>query len=655
MEEKKTGKNVSSGAKKVEKIESEKAEEAVKASAPKTRKKASGRSATAKKQTRTTKKPKEKAEKLENAAAEKRLQAAKARKERKEKKLMKRAELKSKKLEKRAELKAKKLEKRAALAEKKANRKQKRADHKAALKERKLEKRAERTARRELLKNESKADRRARQAREKKEKIALRRSRNEAREKARAQRMKSREASRARRAENRRRKREKNAERRKHAPGFGGWLAAVISLGVATLALGSIVTAGAFRMNEMTTEAANGARSTLFEMVSVSEDMDSNLSKLRVSSGAGEQQRILTGLVVDSMLMESALERMPLDTVTGSDISAYINKMGTYSRSLLEKVASGEQLTEKEKQTVEYLHGMNEKVYNELNDMTTHMTQDDFMAFLGGKEGNVSKKLSEIGKSTLEKPEETLDAPFSEEGNVGENKLKSEKEISESRAGELVKEYLKNYHIAETQYTGETVTDSATLYNFMLKDESGSEIFAQITKNGGKLAFFNLYEECEEKNFDLETCDHLAKEFLGELGIGDVEAVWLSDGGMVADLTYVGVQEGVRVYPDLIRVRVCESKGRVVGMDAMGYYENHAERAIGSGLSREEAQGKLSEGLKPYSAHLAIIPVNDEEILTHEFACTYGEDEYLVYLDAETGEEVQVYRVRNSRRGRYLR
>ena len=276
------------------------------------------------------------------------------------------------------------------------------------------------------------------------------------------------------------------------------------------------------------------------------------------------------------------------------------------------------------------------------------------MSFIGGKQGTVSQKFGEISQGTRQNPEETEDAPFSEEGNVGKNQLSDREEVSRGRAEELVKKYLESYHIADVQFTGETVTKSAECYNFRLTDESGVELYAQITKKGGELAFFNLYEACKDKNFDLETCDMLAKEYLASLGIEGVEAVWLSDAGMVADITYVATQNGVRIYPDLIRVRVCESKGRVVGIDAMEYHLNHKEREIGTSQAREFAEGLLTEGLKPYAAHLALIPVDDREVLAHEFACTYGEEEYIVYLDAMTGEEVQIYRVRSSARGSYL-
>lgn len=665
---KEIAKNVSSGAKKVENVEKEKAYEAEKTQKP-VQKTASKKKTSAKKSVKASAPKKElspkdskkeekrkKAEAKEKAAAEKRLQAAKKKAAKKEEKLLKRAKLKEKKLEKKTALKAKKLEKKAALKEKKAERIRAKQEKKAELKAKKLEKKAEKSERRELLKNESKAEKQKRIAREKKEKIALRRKKQEARDKARERKAAAREAKRERKAENRRHKREQKTERRKHAPGFGGWLAAVISLGTAALALATVVTAGAVRMNEMDTEAANGYRSTLYEMVSVSEDMDENLTKLRVSTGREEQRRLLTDLLVDSQLMESALERIPVDAATGTDISSFVNRTGSYARRLLSQLASGKTLSETEFNTVNYLYEVNSTLYDELNNIVLNMNDSDLHAFLNGGKSEMQNRFSEAGQDTHKTPETAVDAPFSGEGNVGENQLTGMDEITEERAEQLVKEYFNGYHITETRMTGEGSAHGAGLFNYVLTDENGNEIFAQISKNGGKLMFFDTYEECTQKNFDLETCDSLAREYLASIGIRNVEASFLSDTGMVANITYVGVQNGVRVYPESIRVRVCEEKGRVVGIDASGYLFNHAKRSFDEPeIGEKEALGALSRDLTPYEINLSLVAVNGEEVLAYEIACYDETDNYIVYVDAMSGEEIEVFLIRESEGGKFIR
>ena len=91
-------------------------------------------------------------------------------------------------------------------------------------------------------------------------------------------------------------------------------------------------------------------------------------------------------------------------------------------------------------------------------------------------------------------------------------------------------------------------------------------------------------------------------------------------------------------------------------MDATRYLFNYeADRNLTAGISEGEALASLGGALKPYDANLALVPVDGEEILVYEFACAYGEDEYIVYIDANSGEEVEVFCIRNSAMGRYLR
>ena len=91
-----------------------------------------------------------------------------------------------------------------------------------------------------------------------------------------------------------------------------------------------------------------------------------------------------------------------------------------------------------------------------------------------------------------------------------------------------------------------------------------------------------------------------------------------------------------------------------MGIDARGYLVNHHERNYNAELTEAEARSLLSSELEVTGANRALIPVNGSETLCYEFACKYGEDEYLIYIDAKSGEEVQLFRVRQSARGSYL-
>ena len=49
--------------------------------------------------------------------------------------------------------------------------------------------------------------------------------------------------------------------------------------------------------------------------------------------------------------------------------------------------------------------------------------------------------------------------------------------------------------------------------------------------------------------------------------------------------------------------------------------------------------------LEVESSRLAIIPTEGGEVLAYEFCGTYGGRTYYVYLDADTGREVDVFTV----------
>jgi len=417
-----------------------------------------------------------------------------------------------------------------------------------------------------------------------------------------------------------------------------------------------VVTAGSFRMNEMAMRAENAYRSTLYELVAVTETMDDNLAKLRVSAGAGEQRMLLTEILVETSLMESALEKIPVDAATSTDISAFVNRTNHFARRMLAKLAAGDPLSEREKAAAAQLYEINAALAHELNDLAVNTPADELRAFFEGEAGNVQSRFREWGSSAQEKREEISDAPFAGEGNVEENGVEKAPEVSVKDAEQKVRAFFEGYHVADVRMTGETAARDMQCYNFSITDENGAEIFAQVTKNGGNVAFFDTYEQCSVKNFDLASCDAVAREFLAARGFEDLTATWFSDTGMVACITYVAQTDGVRRYPDMVQVRVCEEKGRVVGMDARGYLLNHGngDRETQPAITEGEARAKLSPELEVAASNLAIVPAMGRETLCYEFVCNYGEEQYIIYLDAKTGDEVRIFRVRESARGNYL-
>ncbi len=250
-----------------------------------------------------------------------------------------------------AKIRAEKKQKRL---EKKLEAKQKRLDRIAAMKQAKAERKEKRRERRDMLKHETKE---ARIKRIKETRAAKAQARVAKREAALADKRAKREHRLKVRAEKRARENEK-----RHAPGFGGWLAAVISLGVTTLALGTMLTFGWLNMNGMQAESAAFHTESLYELNSIVDNLDTNLSKARVSNSKNEQVRLLSEIAVESEMAEVVLERLPIDTQLTQNMTSFVNKMGDSAQSMLYSVASGKRLTDSQVATIEHMYKTNKSL-----------------------------------------------------------------------------------------------------------------------------------------------------------------------------------------------------------------------------------------------------------------------------------------------------
>lgn len=543
-----------------------------------------------------------------------------------------------------AQVRAEKKQKRL---EKKLEAKQKRLDRIAAMKEKREERKAARQQRRDVLKHETKEKR-----------IERKRAERDAKIEARIQRHKAAVAEKQAKREHRLKVRaQKRAEKndKRHAPGFGGWLAAVIALGVTTLALGTMMTFGWITMNGMQADMAQTHTQSLYELNSVVDNLDTNLAKARVSSSKNEQVKILSQIAIESEIAETILERFPVEMQLTQSMTDFVNKMGDSAKGMLYAVARGEKLTDSQIATIDHMYSTNMQLKQTINELVANMSEKDMIAAMRGKNGLMYTTFDTIQNNAVETPKEIFDGPFAENIEKSSAKtLEGREEISAARAEELAKQYFKDYKVSAATCTGEVLADKIACYNVTLTTPDG-DMGAQISKMGGLVVEFNSYKDCSAKNFSVDRCITIAEDFLASLGIDNMKAVWTSENETTCNLNFAYVQNGVVIYPDMIKVKVCEERGIVTGMEGLAYVLNHTERELAkAAISADEAQSGISGGFEVETSRLCLIPVDGSEVLAHEFYGTYDGSAYYIYLDAQTGEEVELFTVIGTKQGRAL-
>lgn len=504
--------------------------------------------------------------------------------------------------------------------------------HAAEIKKLRAEKKAEKAARREQLKHETKNQRQKRIAQEKQEKIRLRREKKELKAKLKSEKI---EAKRAKRAAD-----EKNKTR-----GFGGWLAAVISLGVTVLVLSSVLTMTLFVPTEKDAALSGVYEKSYYDTLSYVNNMDLGLSKTLSTKDAGAAQKYLMDLAVNSELAENDIGRLPLHDEAKFYTTKLINQIGDFSKYLNNKLIDGGEISAEDVASLRQLYVANKELKSALQQISADMGDGYDFTKLMNKDNVLVKGMEELQNLSVEYPELIYDGPFSDGRNDKEVKGLKGEEISPEEAKKTFIEIFNSFGLTDVTDAGET-EGNFECYNFTAT-VGGAELYAQITKKGGKLVMFDCFEDCNELNYDAEDLIPVAKEFLSEVGFENMTPVWISSANSVTSINFAYEQDGVIVYSDLVKVTVCQETGRVTGLEAASYFMNHLPRSIEKAeISKATAAEKVADNLEVVGTRLSLIPVGTSaEKLAYEFKCIDDGDLYYVYIDAITGRQLEMFKV----------
>ncbi len=467
----------------------------------------------------------------------------------------------------------------------------------------------------------------------------------------------------ARAQEERMHRRAERAERRTAAhetndrtPGFGGWLAAVVALSVAVLALGAIVTVGYFDLDAARGELTGGYRKSVYELSELVENMDANLAKARIAEGNYERQKLLTDLLVQSELAERCLESFPVDGHAAGNLTAFVNRVGSYSRTLLHKLAAGGTLTAEEEDVIEYMYATTEKIRAAMPELIESAKTGTLEELLS-ENGAFSSGFGALSEPTVDVPKSIQDGPFSKGARKSESAfLAAADPISERQALERANRLFADYGCANLRISGKSESPGFACYNVEFEDKAGNRYFAQITERGGYLALLDSYADCRSHNYDAAACADIAHNFLETCGYRGMRAVWSSEAGTACCVNFVTEAEGVVVYPEMIKVKVCQDRGVVTGLEAHAYLTCRDEaRTIGRALLEQAAvERNAAARMQTDFVRLAIVCVDGQDTLAYEIAGDPGGRTYYAYVDANSGGTIEIFVVVGTDRGNAL-
>ncbi len=449
---------------------------------------------------------------------------------------------------------------------------------------------------------------------------------------------------------------EKKHKRIEYRKNFGTWLAFIALSTALVFSALTIYFIDAERGRYMT-QLENLYKKSFYELSDNMNNLEIKLSKLIVSTSGAGTLRYLNDVSQQADSTEASLSALPITHDSVEKTSKFVNQLGDYCKGLSDKVAAGGKLSAKDAEQLDKMYDVSSDLRRELAVISAKV--NDGYNFMGnrlsgdtGFDKLLSDSFGDVQNNTVEYPSLIYDGPFSDSLLGAEPKGLPQNEISEEDAAEVLKQLLSSAMEVESVEYQNTSEGKMVTYNFDVIANGGS-MYAQITKLGGKLMLLDNPRDMGNFELEIEDCLDIAEDFVKELGIPDMKAVWQSDYHGFVYVNPAPEISGTLYYPDLIRVVVARDNGDIIGYEARGYYSNHTQRELPApACSKLQARQQTFSSLKITSERLALIPRPDgTETLAWEFFGTHKNLQYFVYVDAATCEEIDVLRVVDSDEG----
>ena len=426
---------------------------------------------------------------------------------------------------------------------------------------------------------------------------------------------------------------------------------------VAILLLSLLVSFIIYQNEKYIQVSENDYNQSLYELINYVQNVETYLAKSVISTTPEHGAETLTNVWREANLAQAYLAELPVNTNELEKTEKFLNQVSDYSYSLSRKNIYKESLTQEELDNLNELYNYSVELENTLAQLSTDMESGRISwKQLTQKTNNAfAQQVSNISLDSFSNLEENFheysgliyDGAFSEHLTSKEKKGLTGEEVSEEDAKKVVENFVGIENIKEISLNGESENTEILTYDFSVNLQDGrddNKMSISISKKGGHIVYMSYNRDINAESMNEEEAVAKAKEFLVSREIENMkETYYIKEGGMLT-INFAYEQNGVIIYPDLIKIKIALDNGQIMGMETSGYLNSHYVRNIENPkITLEEAKKTLNKKLEVESEKLAIIPTEYQtEILCYEFKGKVNDKNYIVYINAENGREEDI-------------
>jgi germination protein YpeB len=410
-------------------------------------------------------------------------------------------------------------------------------------------------------------------------------------------------------------------------------------------------------------ELDNQYNRAFYDMVGYVENVETLLAKSLIASTPAKTASTLQTATEQATLAQTNLGQLPVSQPVLASTSKFLTQVGDISNSLNNQNIRGNPLTDEQYKTIQKLYEYSITLGDNLNSLQNSLGEGRLKwGELAGKGTTLFNKTSaKDSQQQIEKLNETFqeyptliyDGPFSDHMVSQEARGLTGEEVDAEKAKESVKKFIGADRIAEIKDAGRN--DSGNIktfsYEVTVKDmPADQKITIGVTQKGGHVIWMLYNRPGTGAKISMEEAKKKGLEFLDSHGYSNMVDTYYLTQDSTATINYAYRKDDITIYPDLIKVKVALDTGEITGFEANAYLAAHTDRNLPKpSITEAEARSKINPRLQVLSSGLSVIPTNyKSEKFCYEFKGKVNDRDFLIYINAETGEEEDILMIINT-------
>lgn len=406
----------------------------------------------------------------------------------------------------------------------------------------------------------------------------------------------------------------------------------------------------------------------MYDLIDSVQNIRVNLGKAAIVGSKEQSIVVFEEIFRNASMANDKLHSLPIGQQTIGDTSKFLSQVGDFCYTLGKVSSEGKNLSDSDYASIDRLKNESFTLEQQLKKVSTDINEGRVSwgeirkkvtgVLASGKEQPLVEKFQGIQKQVVQYPALIYDGPFSDNVLEIKPKIYSQKEVSQKQAEETARFIIGGDKIESMQLDTSQGKEKINSFRFLAamkgRTDKNQRVICEISKSGGKVLYLLNDRMISNPKIDTKKVVDIGANYLKNIGYSNMTPTYSLNYENVAVINYVYKQKDYMIYPDQIKLKIALDDGSIVGIESEKYLTSHEEnRNIPAPkITANQAKQRVGKRLNINNTRLAIVPTEtNKEVLCYEFSGDYKDDNYIVYINAETGYEQKIIQIINTPNG----